>query len=68
VIYGRPNSRSAAAIVASHYRKATQNIVEVIPYETSTQDKSEQYELSVVADQIGTIQTQVEGLMNKEQG
>lgn len=52
----------------AHYRKAKQNIVEVIPYETSTQDKSEQHELSVVADQIGTIQTQVEGLMNKEQG
>lgn len=59
---------AAAAIVASHYRKATQNVAEVTPYETSTRDQSKQHELSVVADQIRTIQTQVEDLMNKEQG
>jgi len=59
---------AAAAIVASHYRKATQNVSEVIPYGTSIQDKSERHELSVVSDQIRTIQTQIEGLMNKEQG
>lgn len=59
---------AAAAIVASHYRKATQNVSDVIPYGTSTQDQSEQHELSVVADQIRTIHTQIEGLMNKEQG
>ncbi|MCQ6277517.1 winged helix-turn-helix transcriptional regulator [Bacillus sp. V3B] len=59
---------AAAAIIASHYRKATQNVSEVISYGTSTQDKSERHELSVVAEQIRTVQTQVEGLMNKEQG
>lgn len=59
---------AAAAIVASHYRKATQNVSDVIPYGTSTQEQSEQHELSVVADQIRTIHTQIEGLMNKEQG
>lgn len=59
---------AAAAIVASHYRKATQNVAEVIPYETRDEDVSGRHEISVVAEQIRNIQTQVEGLMSKEQG
>ncbi|KZE66864.1 MULTISPECIES: hypothetical protein [Bacillales] len=59
---------AAAAIVASHYRKATQNVAEVIPYGTRDEDVSGRHEISVVADQIRNIQTQVEGLMSKEQG
>lgn len=59
---------AAAAIVASHYRKATQNVAEVIPYGTRDEDVSGRHEISVVADQIRNIQTQVKGLMSKEQG
>jgi len=59
---------AAAAIVASHYRRATQNVAAIIPYGTSDEDKQERHEISIVADQIRNIQTQVEGLMNKEQG